>query len=116
MNAPALTLAGISTDQIKAILTIAQALQKNYDVIGAPGSQNVRNPRPLGQLILASLPRSRKKAMSRLEISSTLTKLGYRADNLIHLSFELRKLVNAGVVLHTTEKPNVASARFWFNV
>ena len=118
MNAPeSLTLAGISTDQIKAILTIAQNLQRNYEVLNAPGSQWVRNPRPLRQLILASLPHSKKKAVSRRTIAIKLKSLGYRVeDNLIHLSSELSKLVRAGVVLHDTAKPNSHAARFWFSV
>lgn len=117
MKTSTLTLAGISTDQIKAILTIAQTLQKNYNTLGAPGSQNVRNPRPLRQLIVAALPHRRKQAMTRTELAASLESLGYRiSHDFIHLSIELRKLLTSGIVRYEGHKPNSRSARFWVNV
>lgn len=110
-----LTLEGISTDQIKAILTIAQNLQKNYDVLGSPGSQNVRNPRPLRQLIAAALPVRRNRAVTRAELMATLERIGYRVGSRIHLAIELRRLIRNGAVSFTGLSANAHTARFWFS-
>lgn len=106
------TLAGISTDQIKAILTIAQNLQRNYDTLGASGHQNVRNPMPMRSLILCSVPRGPKKAMTRVEVASKLRSIGYKIGS-IHFCAEFNKLIRGGLIQCVSGRTNAHSARFF---
>lgn len=41
---------------MKNALVLAHATQKHYERLNAPGTQNVRNPRPMWQLVMEILP------------------------------------------------------------
>lgn len=68
----------LTNETIKAIMSIAANLQKQYDIMGAPATQNVRNPYPMHKLIVGALPTHRKLAMTRPELKTRIESYGYR--------------------------------------
>lgn len=113
MKAPSsTTLAGVTTDQIKAILTIAQNLQRNYNVLNAASTQNVRNPLPMRTLILAFAPRSAVKAVTRQELISKIRATGY-AVGYAHFIGTLALLIKGGVLLSDAPSAYTKRAKFY---
>lgn len=87
----------LSNEQIKAILTVAQTLQRNYDILGAPATQNVRNPYPMHKLVIGALPTRKTRRMTAEEIQTKLTEYGYRVPKL-GLAEALTKLCKRGAI------------------
>lgn len=95
----------LSSEQIKAILTVAQTLQRNYDILGAPATQNVRNPYPLHKLVIGVLPTRKTRAMTMREIQAKLVEYGYRVP-IQGLQQVVSKLTVRGAIAST--KPTLA--------
>ena len=105
----------VTTDQIRTILSIAQNLQKQYDILGAPTTQNVRNPYPLHKLIVGVLPTRKSEAMDAAQIHETLTGYGYRVP-FYSLQMTLAKMKASGLLysrvskIHTGNRPHLEYA------
>lgn len=55
---------------IKETLASARSLQVDYDILGAPATQNVRNPVPMWALVQQALPK--KTVLATVKISATI--------------------------------------------
>lgn len=55
---------------IKRTLASARSLQADYDILGAPSTQNVRNPVPMWALIQQALPKS--NVLATVKITATI--------------------------------------------
>lgn len=55
---------------IRKTLAAARSLQVDYDILGAPSTQNVRNPVPLWALVQQALPK--KNVLATVRITATI--------------------------------------------
>lgn len=55
---------------VKQTLAAARSLQADYDILGAPSTQNVRNPVPMWALVQQALPKS--SVLATVKITATI--------------------------------------------
>ncbi len=55
---------------IKETLASARSLQVDYDILGAPSTQNVRNPVPMWALVQQALPK--RSVVATVRVSATI--------------------------------------------
>lgn len=65
--------------QERMALAMAKVTQQAYDNIGASSYQSIRNPYPMHQLVQAALPKSKRRALSVVDIAASLELAGYVA-------------------------------------
>lgn len=87
----------VSKEFIAAVMSIAKNLQNQYDIMGAPATQNVRNPYPLHKLIIGVLPSYKGKGLTRDEIQAKLKGYGYKVSSG-NLTVTLNRLSNRGTI------------------
>lgn len=107
-----LTLASVTSDQIKVILSIAKNLQTNYDRLNVASTQNVRNPLPMRTLVLTMTPRKQSEAVTREGIRAKIRAAGYAVGD-INFSLSLSSLLRAGIILTDHPVPKSKFAQFY---
>lgn len=107
-----LTLAGVTSEQIKVILSIAQNLQNNYDRLNVAPTQNVRNPLPMRTLILTMVPRNPKDAITRAQLAAKIRSAGYAVGEM-NFRVVCWQLTSNGVLVTDDNNKRSEYSRFY---
>jgi len=68
----------VSKEHMNSLMALVATLQRQYDILGAPSTQNVRNPYPMHKLIVGVLPSCERESITAKEILAKIREWGYR--------------------------------------
>ena len=71
----------ISKQHMQSLMALAATLQRQYDILGAPTTQNIRNPYPMHKLIVGVLPTHKLEGITAETIKAKIEEWGYRVNN-----------------------------------